>query len=214
MNNFSILKNPLIQNIGLKLHDINTTSSMYREYTQLLGLYMGIDLADKGILPIKKELIKTPLGKLSTEIVDDNTIGIVNVLRAGTNMAIGMGQALPNSSIAFVSAWRKTVNGKTVASTDYTRGIEHLKDKFVIITDPALATGSSLLACIDICKEYIDTKKTIICCLHAAKEGIECINKEYKDIHIYSVFGPNKLNEKFYIINGPGDCGDRCFNTN
>ena len=61
--------------------------------------------------------------------------------------------------------------------------------------------------------KYINPKQTIICCLHAAKEGIENIQKEYPDIHIYSLFGPSDVNEKYYIVNGPGDCGDRCFNT-
>jgi uracil phosphoribosyltransferase len=213
MNNFTIVENPIIQGIGLKLHDTNTSPSQYRKYCLLLGQYMGIDLAQRGILPTKKVLTQTPLGKLESKVVDDANIGIVNVLRAGTNMALGMGEVLVNSPIAFVSAWRREERGKMVADTDYTRGIESLKDKYVIITDPALATGVSILACIDICKEYIDTRRIAICCLHAAKEGIESIYKEHKDIHIYSVFGPNPLNEKAYIVNGPGDCGDRCFNT-
>jgi uracil phosphoribosyltransferase len=100
-----------------------------------------------------------------------------------------------------------------IADTDYNRGIESLKDKFVILTDPALATGVSLLATIDVISEYINIKKTIICCLNAAKEGIDRIEKEQPEVKIYSVFGPSKLNEHAYIIDGPGDCGDRCFNT-
>lgn len=213
MNNFTIIDNPVIQNVGLKMHDVNTTPHRYREYCNLLGKYMAIELASRKILPTKKENTVTPLGELQSEIVDDENIGIVNILRAGTNMALGMGEVFVNSPIAFVSAWRKKVNGKIVADTDYTRGIQDLKDKFVVITDPALATGASILASIEICKEYLDPKRIVICCLHAAQEGIDNIYKENKDIHIYSVFGPNPLNEKAYIINGPGDCGDRCFNT-
>ncbi|MFA5633967.1 MAG: uracil phosphoribosyltransferase [Candidatus Dojkabacteria bacterium] len=213
MNNFTIVNNLIIKEIGLNLHDTDTKSHAYREYLQQLGLYMALDLANRGILPTKKVKTITPLGELNETIVDDTKIGIINVLRAGTNMSMGVGDAFPDCSIVFVSAWRKTIKGKTVALTDYTRGMEALKNKFVIIADPALATGCSLLACIDICKKYIDTKNTVILSLHAAKEGIENIHKEYPEIRIYSVFGPNKLNEDFYIKNGPGDCGDRCFNT-
>jgi len=213
MNNFTIVRNPVIQKIGLKLHNVDTSVHRYREYCKLLGEYMAIDLAQRDILPTKIETTRTPLGKLESKTIDDKKIGIVNVLRAGTSMALGMGEVFRDSPIAFVSAWRKKENGKMIADTDYTRGVKDLKDKFVIITDPALATGVSILACIDICKEYIDSKRLVICCLHAAQEGIDSIGNEYPEVHIYSVFGPNPLNEKAYIINGPGDCGDRCFNT-
>jgi uracil phosphoribosyltransferase len=213
MNNFVILDNPVIQQIGLNLHDVKVDSHSYRCNVQKLGEYMGLQLASMGVLPTKSTTVETPLGSLKTKVVDDGNIGIVNVLRAGTTMAIGMGDALPNSHIAFVSAWRREEGDKMIADTDYNRGIESLKDKFVILTDPALATGVSLLATIDVISEYINIKKTIICCLNAAKEGIDRIEKEQPEVKIYSVFGPSKLNEHAYIIDGPGDCGDRCFNT-
>lgn len=213
MSNLTILDNPVIQEVGLKLHDVEVDSHAYRNYVAKLGEYMGIELASMDILPSKKKTVKTPLGSLEGNVIDDDNIGIVNVLRAGTTMAIGMAEAFPKSHIAFVSAWRREEKGEMVADTDYNRGIEKLKDRFVILTDPALASGASLIATIDIISEFIDTKKTVICCLHAAEEGIENIGKEFPDIKIFSVFGPSDVNEKCYIVNGPGDCGDRCFNT-
>jgi uracil phosphoribosyltransferase len=213
MTNFTLLNNPVVKNIGLKLHDKDINPHEYRESARLLGLYMGIDLASRDILPTKKETTKTPLGSLTSEITDEDKIGIVNVLRAGTTMALGMGEAFPNSCISFISAWRRQEGDKIIADTDYNRGIEDLDNKVVIITDPALASGSSLLACIDVIYKKVKPKKVLICCLHSATKGIKNIGKEYPDINIYSVFGPSDLNEKFYIVNGPGDCGDRCFGT-
>lgn len=213
MKNFTLLKNPVIQKIGLKLHDKDTNPHEYREYARLLGLYMGIDLAGSNILPKKNVTTTTPLGKLKAEVIDEEKIGIVNVLRAGTTMALGIGDAFPKSSIAFISAWRRQEGNGIIADTDYNRGIEDLDKKYVIIADPALASGSSLLACIDVVNKKVKPEKIIICCLHAAREGVKNIHKEYPDIEIFSVFGLGELNEKFYIVNGPGDCGDRCFNT-
>jgi len=213
MNNFTILDNPLLKEIALKLHDTKTQSHEYREYERLLGLYMGIELSGRGVVPLKEVSTDTPLGSLKAKVVEDEKIGIVNVLRAGTTMALGFGDAFPDSSIAFVSAWRREEDGKMVADTDYNRGIENLKNKFVILADPALASGASLIATIEIISKYIDIKKTVICCLHAAKEGVENIGKEYPDVKIYSIFGPSGVNEHCYILNGPGDCGDRSFNT-
>ncbi|MEA3471600.1 MAG: uracil phosphoribosyltransferase [Thermodesulfobacteriota bacterium] len=212
MSNLVILKNPVIRQIGLSLHDVETESHLYRENTRKLGEYMGLELASMDILPTKSTTVKTPLGSLREEVVDDDNIGIVNVLRAGTPMAMGMGEVFPKSHIAFVSAWRREEGGQMVADTDYNRGIESLKDRFVILTDPALASGASLLATLDVISEYVDPKRCVICCLHVAKEGVENIFKEYPDIKIFTLFGPSEVNEHCYIVNGPGDCGDRCFN--
>ena len=213
MKNYTILKNPVLQEVALQLHNIDTNCHDYRKYTELLGLYTGIELANLNILPTKKKTITTPLGKLTSTVLNGEKIGIVNVLRAGTCMALGMGEAFPNATIAFVSAWRKYKGKKIMAESNYSRGVEDLKNKFVIITDPALATGSSLLASISVMKEYLDTSKTIICSLSSTVEGVKNIHKEYPEIHIYTAFLEEKMNEKYYIINGPGDCGDRCFNT-
>ena len=213
MENFILVDNPIIKRIGLKLHDVAISSPEYRENTKLLGLYMGIDLAGRGVLPLKKSKVQTPLGEIAADVVDEEKIGIVNVLRAGTCMALGMGQACPESSIAFISAWRKQNEREITAESDYNRGIEDLAGKIVILTDPALASGSSLLACIKLIYEKVDIERIIICSLHAAELGIANIHEEYPEIEIFSVFGPGKLNKKFYIIDGPGDCGDRCFNT-
>lgn len=213
MSNLTILDNPIIKQVGLNLHDVDMDSYTYRKNTMKLGEYMGLELATLDILPKKSSTVETPLGSLTEEVVDDDNIGIVNVLRAGTPMALGMADVFPKSHIAFVSAWRKSEGGKMVADTDYNRGIESLKGKFVILTDPALASGASLLATIDVISEYLNPKRCVICCLHAAKEGVENIAKEYPEIKIFSVFGPSEVNEHCYIVNGPGDCGDRCFNT-
>jgi uracil phosphoribosyltransferase len=214
MKNFTILNNPVIQKIGLNLHKIDVKSHEYRKYTEKLGEYMGLELANRDILPTKRITVQTPLGELTSTVVDDANIGIVNILRAGTSMANGMADAFPKSSIAFVSAWRREENGKMVADTDYNRGVKSLKDKFVILTDPVLASGSSLIATLEVISEYINPKKCIICCLHGAQQGIDALEEKYPDIKIYSVFGPSDVNEHYYIVNGPGDCGDRCFNTN
>jgi uracil phosphoribosyltransferase len=71
-----------------------------------------------------------------------------------------------------------------------------------------------LIATLEVISEYINPKKCIICCLHGAQQGIDALEEKYPDIKIYSVFGPSDVNEHYYIVNGPGDCGDRCFNTN
>jgi uracil phosphoribosyltransferase len=213
MKNFILVDNPIIKRIGLKLHNVATSSSEYRENTKLLGLYMGIDLAQRGVLPLKKSEVQTPLGEIGADIIDEEKVGIVNVLRAGTCMALGMGQAFPESSVAFISAWRKQNGSKITVESDYNHGVEDLAGKSVILTDPALASGFSLLACIEVIYKKVNVEKIIICALHSAKLGVINIHKKYPEVEIYSVFGLGDLNKKFYIINGPGDCGDRCFNT-
>jgi len=213
MKNLIIINNPVITKLGLKLHNVNTKPYEYRDSARKLGILMGSEISNYNILPTKNIKIKTPLGSLSSTVIDDDSVGIVNILRAGTSFALGIGEVFPNSTISFISAWREGIKGNISAKTEYMRGVESLKGKFVIISDLALASGVSILACLEVLSKYIKPEKTIILSLHCAKDGVKNINKSYPQIKIFSVFGPDEMNDHCYIINGPGDCGDRCFNT-
>ena len=210
--NLIVLDTPHLNDLCLKLHDSNTRPSQYRKYMEQFGEACAIEIAKD--LPKTKTTVKTPLGKLTKHTVDSKKIGIINILRAGTPMSLGFGNIFPEATITFISAWRKYhKDGSTYAVSEYQRGGEALKGKEIIIVDPALATGVSIVSVIEILEEYIDLKKLKICALNAAKPGVKLILDKYPKTIIYSAVKPKKVNKKGYILNGPGDAGDRCFNT-
>ena len=88
------------------------------------------------------------------------------------------------------------------------------ENRELLILDPMLATGNSLLGAIDLYANKgipVDHIKCI--CIIAAPVGIENIQKHYPNIEIITTAVDDSLNERGYIVPGMGDAGDRIFNT-
>ena len=87
-----------------------------------------------------------------------------------------------------------------------------MQDRTAIILDPMLATGGSLIACIDMLKKQGCTSiKGLF--LVAAPEGLEKLKMTHPDVDIYVASIDEKLNEIGYIVPGLGDAGDKIFGT-
>jgi uracil phosphoribosyltransferase len=82
----------------------------------------------------------------------------------------------------------------------------------IIILDPMLATGFSIIKAIDIIKTY-KPKSIRVACVISAPEGLKAL-KEYDDsIQVFTCAVDEKLDENSYIVPGLGDAGDRIFGT-
>jgi len=117
---------------------------------------------------------------------------------------------LPKSKVGFVGLQR---DEETAVASEYYWKLPPLTtESVVIITDPMLATGGSILHLLKVVsKEKI--KELRVVCVIAAPEGIEAIHKEFPDVHIYTGSVDSHLNSKKYIVPGLGDYGDRYFGT-
>ena len=85
-------------------------------------------------------------------------------------------------------------------------------DDLAIVIDPMLATGGSA------CDAFAQLKKLgyrriVFLNLIAAPEGIDRVEREHPDVPVFTAAKDDGLNEKFYIVPGLGDAGDRIFGT-
>ena len=87
-----------------------------------------------------------------------------------------------------------------------------MDDRTALILDPMLATGGSLVACIDMLKSAGCTSIRGLF-LVAVPEGIQRVEKEHPDVDIYVASIDEGLNENGYILPGLGDAGDKIFGT-
>jgi uracil phosphoribosyltransferase len=129
---------------------------------------------------------------------------IVPVLRAGLGMADSALALLPESSMGFVGLAR---DEKTFEPRAY---MESLPGDLVLVLDPMLATGGSLLHS---CRLLVDRGCTdvIICCVLAAPEGIRRLEESGLPLRLVTASIDEGLNDKAYIVPGLGDAGDRQF---
>src|ERR1700761_2658260 len=157
--------------------------------------------------PVEQYPIETPVAPtMGTRLA--NPPLIVPVLRAGLGMADSALALLPESSMGFVGLAR---DEKTFEPRAYMESLPgDLAGLPVLVLDPMLATGGSLLHC---CKLLVDRGCTdvIICCVLAAPEGIERLAGSGLPLRLVTAAIDDGLNEKKYIVPGLGDAGDRQF---
>jgi uracil phosphoribosyltransferase len=133
---------------------------------------------------------------------------IVPVLRAGLGMADSALALLPESSMGFVGLAR---DEHTYEPRAYMESLPvDLSGQPVLILDPMLATGGSLLHC---CKLLVDRGCTdmIVCCVLAAPEGVARLEESGLPLRLVTASIDKGLNDKMYIVPGLGDAGDRQF---
>ena len=133
---------------------------------------------------------------------------IVPVLRAGLGMSDAALALLPESSMGFVGLARDEETFEPRAYMESLPG--DLAGLPVLVLDPMLATGGSLLHC---CRLLVDRGCTdvIICCVLAAPEGIERLADSGLPLRLVTAAIDDGLNDKAYIVPGLGDAGDRQF---
>lgn len=207
MSKVVIINHPLIQHKLSIIRSKDTSSKEFRELVQEVGSLMTYEATrDLEVQPVE---IETPLAKTIQHELKDNIV-IVPVLRAGLGMADGISDMIPHAKVGHLGLYR---NESTLEACRYyaklPKGIEN---SVVILVDPMLATGNTVVSAVDIIKES-GAKKIIYVGLVGVQEGIDNIVKHHPDVDIYLASKDERLNEVGYIVPGLGDCGDRLFGT-
>lgn len=167
---------------------------------------------------ISKELayevreVTTPLGVAEVPELKGYPV-VATILRAGLPMHRGMLNIFDRSENAFVSAYRKhRKDGSFDVQVEYVSGPE-LTDKVVILTDPMLATGSSLVLSYKALLAKGKPKHTHIVALIASMQGVEYLRKHLplSDVTLWVGAIDDELTAQSYIVPGLGDAGDLAF---
>ena len=143
-------------------------------------------------------------------MISGKKIGIVPILRAGLGMVEGLLTIVPAARVGHIGMYRDPETLKPV--TYYSKLPKDISSRLMIIVDPMLATGGSLIEAIDELKRNGATNIKAINLL-AAPEGLKAVEEAHPDVHIYIAALDEKLNEDGYIVPGLGDAGDRLFGT-
>ncbi|MHA1818868.1 MAG: uracil phosphoribosyltransferase [Promethearchaeota archaeon] len=206
--------NAIISEVIARLRNKETRPPEFREKLHKLGMFLAYEYSKD--LPSIIDEIETPLAiakykKINCEIV------VIGILRAALPMVDGVMDIFYNAHLGVVSAARKKMiqeNGKDFEiETGYWK-IPDTKDKYVVIVDPMLASGSTLLTLLDNLKkeESLPANISVFCAI-AAKYGVDRIIEKYSDVNIFAGVIDKTLNSHGYIVPGLGDAGDRAFNT-
>ena len=208
MGKVTVTEHPLIQHKLTLLREASTSSKDFRQLLTEITMLMGYELTRN--LPIHDKAIETPMGRTVGKEMAGKKPVIVPVLRAGLGMVDGLLNLIPGARVGHIGLYR---DPETLEPVEYYCKLpKDVKDREVIVVDPMLATGGSLVAAVDFIKQRGATKIRALCLL-AAPEGLEAFQKAHPDVDLYVSCIDEKLDEHAYIVPGLGDAGDRIFGT-
>ena len=205
--NVFVSNHPFVIDSLTHLRNQLTSLSEFRRYSdQLCRLLFAEAIRGLAFKPVK---IETPLKKISAQKLADEIV-IVPVLRSGTAMLFGEMQLLPKSKIGFVGLER---DEETAVAREYYWKLPPIsKNSVVMVVDPMLATGGSILHLLK--KVALEKPKEMrVVSVISSPEGIKLIHQNFPQVKIFTAAVDDHLNDKKFIVPGLGDYGDRYFGT-
>ena len=192
--------------------NVQNDSMRFRRNIERIGEIMAYELSKT--LSYKEVAIQTPLGiKKTTEISED--LVLCSILRAGLPLHNGFLNYFDHAENSFVSACRHHPNNDDAFEilVEY-QALSNLNNKTVLLLDPMLATGQSIVAVHEKLIENATPNEIHIVVVIAAPEGIAYLEKNLpENCHLWVASLDEKLNEKNYIVPGLGDAGDLAYGS-
>lgn len=191
---------------------IQKDAMRFRRNIERIGEVLGYELSKS--LNYSFENITTPLGEKESYLPVKNIV-LGSILRAGLPLHQGLLNYFDDAENAFISAYRNHPNN----DAEFDIVVEYfaspsIDDKVLILADPMLATGQSLVAVFEAIQKYGNPKELHLVCVIGSTEGIDFIKNHFpENTHLWIAAIDDKLNEKGYIVPGLGDAGDLAFGT-
>lgn len=210
---FDLSKNNSIANsfiAELRDEQIQKDPMRFRLNLERLGAYFAYEISKT--LSYRETQIQTPLGIAKSNMLEQQPV-LATILRAGLPMQQGLLSVFDRADCAFITAYRKTQK-----SGDFIIQMEHistpdLEGKVVILADPMLATGLSMVLC---AKELINRykiKKLHIVAAIASTEGVKHVRANLPKADLWLGAIDEEMTSKSYIVPGLGDAGDLAYGT-
>jgi len=208
MKKLYLIDHPLIQHKTAILRNKETSVKDFRELVKEIAMLMCYEATRK--LPLKDEIIETPMCEAKVKVLKGEDIALVPILRAGLGMADGMLSLIPNAKVGHIGLYRDHDTHAPVSY--YCKLPQDISRRQVFVLDPMLATGGSVSKAISLVKER-GANKIGFMCIIAAPDGIEVLQRDHPDVEIFIAAKDERLDENAYIIPGLGDAGDRLYGT-
>ncbi len=191
--------------------DIQTDPLRFRRNLERIGEVMAYEISQK--FNYYPQTVATPLGEAVVEMIDDQIV-LATVLRAGIPFHQGFLNYFDHANNAFVAAYRKNHKDNTFTVQVEYCSCGSLEDKVLILVDPMLATGSSLVLAYEaLCEKGGIPAHTHVAAVIASEQGVDYVKRHMPAEHttIWSAALDQELTSKSYIVPGIGDAGDLAY---
>lgn len=205
--------NSIINNYIAELRNVEVQQDRmrFRKNLERIGELMAYEISKT--LDYENVCVTTPLGEKETNIMVESPV-LATIMRAGLPFHQGFLNIFDKADNAFIAAYRKYDKNE-----DFEIRVEYysaaiIDDRPLILVDPMLATGSSLVQCLDgLLHDEIKPKKLHFAAVIASTEGVEYVKKKLSKYNATLWVGDidDELTARAYIVPGIGDVGDLAY---
>lgn len=204
--------NSILNNFLIELRDktIQQDRWRFRQNLERIGEILAYEMSKS--FTYEALQVDTVLGSHQKQVIAENIV-FCSILRAGLPLHQGIQRFFDNADHAFISAYRTHDKEKD----KFNIHIEYLAapdldSKTLVIVDPMLATGHSLVEVYKALAKKYKLKQLHVVCAIAAKQGVELLEKNCpENTQLWVADIDKNLNDKGYIVPGLGDAGDLAY---
>ena len=206
------LQNSVLNTFISEIRDIQIQkdSMRFRRNIERIGEVLGYEMSK--VLNYTSKNVETQLGTSQVEIIN-NQIVLCSILRAGIPLHNGLLNYFDMAENAFISAYRHHKhNPESFEIIVEYLACPDLNNKTLVLADPMLATGQSLVATFEALKAFGKPKEIHLVSVIGAKQGVDYVENHFdENTHLWIAAIDEVLDDKGYIVPGLGDAGDLAF---
>ena len=189
-------------------HEIQLDRMRFRTNLQRTGNILAYEISKE--LAYESQEVTTPLGQLDMNLPAQQPV-LVSILRAGVPLHDGFLQFFDRADNGFISAFRKHTEGNDfIIKVEY-MAVPNLDGRDLILIDPMIATGQSIVLSYKSLMEAGTPKNVFIAGVVGSDEGIAYVQRHIPKARIFVAAVDKELTAKSYIVPGLGDAGDLAF---
>ena len=194
-----------------ELRDVNVQkdSMRFRKNLERIGEISAYEISKK--LDKKNQITTTPLGVSGTYVPLNNLV-LATILRAGLPLHNGLLKYFDSAENCFISAYRKHTSKDDFEVEIQYMASPNLNDKVVLLSDPMLASGKSMVLAYKALLKNGIPKKIHVVSVIGSQQGVDFISKNMPDNTTLWIGAIDpKMTSQSYIVPGLGDAGDLAF---
>ncbi|MDA0777790.1 MAG: uracil phosphoribosyltransferase [Bacteroidetes bacterium] len=192
----------------LRDKEIQQDRARFRKNIERIGQIAAYEISKE--MNYDLHFTNTPLGIAQVKKLNEQPV-IATILRAGLPLQKGISDMFDQADLAYISAYRKHTN-----DTEFEIMLEYfatpdINDRIIILCDPMLATGQSLVQTYQAIRKRGIPKKVYLVSVIGSKQGVDYVTKHIPNADLWIGVIDDKLDANGYILPGLGDAGDLSF---
>jgi uracil phosphoribosyltransferase len=177
----------------------------FRRNMERIGEIIAYEISK--LLPYDEITVQTPMGE-AVCVQQTRQPVLATILRAGVPLHQGLLNYFDKADNAFVAAYRKHNRDGSFEIEQHYVTCPDIQDRPLIIADPMLATGASLVLAIEALKTHGTPSQIHVVNAIACSVGIDLLARRFPEVHIWAGAIDDEITARGYIVPGLGDAGD------